>query len=216
MAKINKTHWFINNNELSISLLRFHVEINFIDNDNTVKIKIKDNNEEYISLTVNSLEEAISFTENVIIKCKNKEEIIDNYKNTFENNDVKKINNNKIVLTPDEVDTALIEHFGANKNYRMSIREKLTMKDNQLDIVFYLTEHLNNDGKAYHHEIRLKEEDVKEALNNYINYYNYELEDYKYIGGIHRVGYYFDEDTPHYDGIQLKVKEKSKKLLLKK
>ena len=216
MAQIRKNHWFINNNDLSISLLRFNVEINFIDNDNTVKIKIKDNNEDYLSLTVNSLEEAIAFTENVISNSKNKENIIDEYKRIFENNDIKKINDNKVLLSPEEVNDAIIEHFGANKSYKMTIREKLLMKDNQLNIVYYLTEHLNNDGKAFHHEIRLKEEDVKDALNNYIQNYNYELEDYKYVGGIHRVGYYFDEDTPHYDGVELNVKRINKKVLVRK
>ena len=37
---------------------------------------------------------------------------------------------------------------------------------------------------------------------------------FKYIGGIRRVGYFLDEDAPYYSGIQLIVREKSKKLVL--
>ena len=54
------------------------------------------------------------------------------------------------------------------------------------------------------------------VFSSFANELNYDLEDFKYCGGIHRVGYYFDEDTPHFDGIMLKVKEKRQNKILKK
>ena len=62
----------------------------------------------------------------------------------------------------------------------------------------------------------LTEDDLRRVLSHYADSFNYDLEDYKYIGGIHRVGYYFSEDTPHYDGIKLFVKEKNNEFKLTK
>ena len=32
--------------------------------------------------------------------------------------------------------------------------------------------------------------------------------DYKYVGGPTKVGYYYDDNNPHYDGVRIKVKKK--------
>ena len=49
----------------------------------------------------------------------------------------------------------------------------------------------------------------------FINYYleknNCELDTFKYVGGIRRVGYFIDEDTAHFEGIELAIKDKSLK-----
>ncbi len=68
MGYIKLNHWFINNNELSISLLRFYVRINIMSNDNNIYFKLTVINSlmEKNTLYFDSLEEAISFTENTI------------------------------------------------------------------------------------------------------------------------------------------------------
>ena len=58
--------------------------------------------------------------------------------------------------------------------------------------------------------ILLTKEDIKEALDYYVNNNNHDLIDFKYVGGVHRVGYCFDEDTPYYNGIVLTIKERKK------
>ena len=68
MGYIKLNHWFINNNELSISLLRFYVRINIMSNDNNIYFKLTVINSlmKKNTLYFDSLEEAISFTENTI------------------------------------------------------------------------------------------------------------------------------------------------------
>lgn len=216
MGKLNLDHWFVKDNTLSISLMNLFVDISVMNDDDTIKVRVVDSNMEELALTVDTLGEAIFFTENEITKCRSLKEVEDEYKNTFNKSTVKKVTSNKIILTPEEVDQAILDYFGTNKNYRVSIKEKLTIVDDKPDITFYLTEHLDFQGIRGQHEIRLSEEDIKKSLDSYVNYYNYELEDYKYLGGIHKTGYYLDEDTPHYDGVQLNVKKKDKKLTLKR
>ena len=142
-----------------------------------------------------------------IIKFEN-EKLNNSYSNQSNNN------TSAINLTPEEVDQAIVDYFEEIKDYRVSVKEELSLHQDKLDLKFYLIEHLDHDKIE---KKLLTEEDLKNALNNYISFYNYELLDFKYIGGIHRTGYYFDKDTPHYDGIKLIVKTKNKeKSLIKK
>ena len=164
MSRIKLNHWYVKNNELSIYLMRFYTKIRILKNDQTIyyQLFVKGHDEKELIFNFYAIEDAISFTEQVINKSKNSSEVLEKYTLMFEN-------------------------------------------DN-----FYLIEHLDYDGIKRDNMIMLTESDLKAALNHYINFYNYELIDFKYIGGIHRVGYFFDEDTPHYDGIQLEVKTKEK------
>ena len=63
--KIKLNHWFIDNNKLSISLMRFYVIISIYKNDNLCFIlRVNNGNMEDMYLYFNTLEEAIAFTEN--------------------------------------------------------------------------------------------------------------------------------------------------------
>ncbi len=226
MSRMELNHWFTKDDGLSISLMRFYVGIQVLKNNTNIfyQLTVIQDSKEELTFNFYSLEDAVSFTENVINKCENKQQILDKYIEMFENNQFKspfkekkeKDENSTITLTPDEVDEAIIEYFGSGKNYRVSAKEELSFHNNHLDIYFYLIEHLDYDGIKKDIKTMLTRGDLKNALSAYIDFYNYELIDFKYIGGIHRVGYYFDEDTPHYDGIQLEVKTKSKVLSKKR
>ena len=81
-----------------------------------------------------------------------------------------------------------------------------------------LIQHLRNDihkKEKIMHLLTDTNTQLKNALNNYVKTYNYEVIDFKYIGGVHKVGYFIEEDTPYYDGIQLNVKKKEKTLARK-
>ena len=201
-------------NELSISLMLFHVKIEILKNDQTIyyQLFVKGNDEKELTFNFYTIEDAISFTEQVINKSKDSNEVLEKYTLMFENNMFYSpfLKTKKIELTPDEVDEAIVRYFGDGKNYRVSSERELSLYNDQIDLRFYLIEHLDYDGIKRDNKIMLTENDLKTALDHYINFHNYELIDFKYIGGIHRIGYYFDEDTPHYDGIQLEVKTREK------
>ena len=217
MTRIELNHWSMENNELSISLMRFYAKIKILKNDQTIyfQLFVKGHDEKELTFNFYTIEDAISFTEQIINKSKDSDEVLEKYTSMFENDifyspfqKTKNNETNTIELTPNEVDQAIIGYFGEGKNYRVSSKHELSLYDNQINLRFYLVEHLDYDGIKRDNIIMLTEGDLKNALNHYINFYNYDLVDFKYIGGIHRVGYYFDEDTPHYDGIQLEVKIK--------
>lgn len=212
MGRINLDHWFVKDNNLSISLMKLYVDISIKNEDDSIKLKVIDRDRNELTFNFNTLGEAIFFTENYIVKCNNIEDVSLDYQTTFEQES--KVSNNKITLTPDEVDQAIIDYFSKNREFPISVEEKLTIKNNQPDLVFYLIEDFSDKQTERKVKTRLTNVDIKRVLNDYINFYSYELIDFKYIGGIHKVGYYFDENTPHYDGIELSVKKKSKKLLL--
>ena len=88
MHKMEKNSWFLNKNELNISLMRFHVNIKILKNSDFVFFiwTITDNERNKLSLNFNSLEDAISFTEMINDK-RNINEVIELYNKIFENNE---------------------------------------------------------------------------------------------------------------------------------
>ena len=221
MEELDSIRWFVKDNEISASLMRFYVQIDICKNDKNLffPLKVCSDGQELLTFNFYTLEDAIGFTNNVVNKSWTAEEIVEKYKKMFDDNHFKTTGQgNKITLTPDEVDQAIIDYFGQGKEYPVSCKEELTMNKSGLDIAFYLIEHTRIDGVRRDVSTRLTKGDLMDALGAYIEFYGYELLDFKYIGGIHRVGYFVDEDTPHYDGLELKVKkkEKNKELRLKR
>lgn len=209
MGRINLDHWFVKDNNLSISLLNFHVEI--IQNNSSCFLKIKDRDNNEMVLYSNTLEEAIYITENIVNNSIDNKEIEEKYKEFNK----KEKTDDIVELTPDEVDQAIIDYYSKDHNHRVSVKEELTLENGNLKIDFYAIKHIDYYGTKKDIITHLTEEDLKTCLNDYMSIYNYEVTDFKYIGGIHRVGYFIDENTPHYDGIQLHVKEKKKSKTLK-
>ncbi len=81
MKRIELDHWFVKENELTISLLRYYINIKIYQNDKEINYKltvINSQNKKLIYI-FNSLEKAIDFTENHINYCKTFEEIIEQY-----------------------------------------------------------------------------------------------------------------------------------------
>lgn len=226
MKSINLDHWFVSGNNLSISLLNLHANIKVLKNDKFIyyQLVVTDRNMETLVFNFYTLEDVLSFTIDVVSKCKTRKEVLEKYEMMYEEGmfslpgGMKKPKNETIYLNRDEVEDALVNHFGKGKNYSVSIDEEmyLDFKGNP-KISFYLTEHLDYDGIKKDIRYMLTESDIKNALEDYVNHYGYELNNFKYVGGVHRVGYCFDEDTPYYEGIKLKVSQKNnEKKLIKK
>lgn len=110
-----------------------------------------------------------------------------------------------IDLNPNKVNIALLTYL---KKTNVNIKYELTLNNDNLNIIFYLDDGINKEVISY--------QDLENALKNYIYRNDYEFKEFKYIGGIHKTGYYFDEDTPHYDGIKVYLKKKEKTLTYKK
>jgi len=221
MEEYGKIRWFAKENQVTASLMQWAVSIDFCHNGENLyfPLKVYRDGKELLTFNFYTYEDAISFTNHVINKYNTTEEIIEKYKEMFSENRFKlpksigQVRDDKISLTPDEVDQAIVEYFGGDKEYPVSCKEELTMDKNGLNIAFYLIEHTRIDGVRRDISTMLTKGDLMNALGAYIDFYGYELLDFKYIGGIHRIGYFFDEDKPHYDGIELKVKEIKNKTL---
>lgn len=82
MERMNKNHWFVNKDELSISLMRFHVSIKQVLSDNISHwtIIIKNSEMEELKIGFKTLEECILFTENYIDNSHDFNEIIEKKK----------------------------------------------------------------------------------------------------------------------------------------
>ncbi len=80
-------HWYIKENKLAISLMRFHVSIDPKIDEETLqyKMKIVDSSMDNISLNFNSLEEAMTFTEEIVSKKTDIEEISEEYNKPSKN-----------------------------------------------------------------------------------------------------------------------------------
>ena len=85
MERIKLNHWFIKENELSISLMRYYVMVYPISCNNQVSyvLNVMDD-ENNKTLYFDTLEESVKFTEEVINSCNNIMEIINNYNDYLE------------------------------------------------------------------------------------------------------------------------------------
>ena len=86
MERIKLNHWFIKENELSISLMRYYVMVYPILCNNQVSYVLNvmddENNKTFY---FDTLEESVKFTEDVINNSNNIQQMIDEYNNYLEN-----------------------------------------------------------------------------------------------------------------------------------
>ena len=85
MERIKLNHWYIKENELSISLMRYYVMVYPISCNNQVSyvLNVMDD-ENNKTLYFDTLEESVKFTEEVINSCNNITEITNNYNDYLE------------------------------------------------------------------------------------------------------------------------------------
>ena len=65
---IKLNHWYVNNNTMSISLMKYYVSINMVllNNKACFVLDVMNNERKNMYLSFESLEDAISFTEDVV------------------------------------------------------------------------------------------------------------------------------------------------------
>ncbi len=100
MKKVELNHWFIDDNKLNISLMRFYVEIKPLvkNHKNVFSLKIINSERNELLCFFKTLEEAVSFTEESINLCQDFNEVMDAYhnlKNPKGNNKILILSNKK-------------------------------------------------------------------------------------------------------------------------
>ena len=87
MSRIELNHWYMKENELSISLMRFYTKIKILKNDQTIyyQLYVKGNEDKELTFNFYTIEDAILFTEQTIAKSHDTNEILQKYISMFKN-----------------------------------------------------------------------------------------------------------------------------------
>lgn len=82
----NNIRWFVNENELSASLMSFHARIHIHKKEDEIVFQtvITDNNMDKIIMTFPSMEEAYSFVQSVVSPCITTTELLDKIKEVYQ------------------------------------------------------------------------------------------------------------------------------------
>ncbi len=215
MKKMMLNGWYIDDNQLGISLPNLYVSIDILQNGEFVYYQTTIKGDEELVLNFYSIEDAVFFVENDIVKCRSTKEVLEIYNAKFKRSEFvvpDKVESEeiKLELTPEEVKQLIQDYYSKIKPWDVSVKYELLFQSGKLDLKFYIVEHLDSGDIVN----PLTVEGLRSALTYYADSFKYDLIDFKFIGGVHRAGYYYDEDTPHYDGIQLKVRNKNNGKLL--
>lgn len=223
MDFITLDHWTVDGNKASIALPHLYAQFNILKNEEYIYYQLVLNDSDMKQITMNfyTLEDVTGFIQNVVSNCKTNEKVLEKYNEMKEEGKfrlpggLQPPQKGKMKVSPDEIEYAIIDYFGSGKDYKVSVREDLYVDEKRTpQIKFYLVEHYEDLNKKI--EYLLTETDLKRALANYISAQGYELINFKYIGGVRRVGYFVDEDTAYFEGIELSVSEKENKHVKRK
>ena len=84
------------------------------------------------------------------------------------------------------------------------------------DIEFFIKEVSNNGKVVTTTTTYLDQSDLEEAVSDYVTSLGYEYDSFKYVGGVRLAGYFRDEyEEAHFEGLEVKLKEKSMQRVLK-
>lgn len=89
MSRIELNHWYIKDNELSISLMRFYTKIKILKNDQTIyyQLYVKENEDKELTFNFYTIEAAILFTERIVAESHDTNEILEKYISLYEENE---------------------------------------------------------------------------------------------------------------------------------
>ena len=208
MGRIQLNHWFTEKDGLSISLLRFFARINIQYENNRIVyvLNVHDSEKNELSLHFSSLENAISFAEETVLKADYLYEIADQYQLLMNQGQIRipgtnRLDDGKIHLTESEIYDAIIAYYGQKGKENIRATKEISLSGNHINLCFYVEEE--------NLKIMLTEEDLSQVFQHYLNPCDLELIHFKYMGYIRRAGYYVDRDTPVFEGIQLQTKKKN-------
>ena len=218
MKGIERRNWLAKGNKLSDNLMDVSVIVNIKAFENNVyyEVKITDSYMNESTVILYSFEDVMDFVENVLSKCKTTAEAVEKYNELFEAGCLMKPETsfiNEMDLSVSQVKDAMTDYYGNDKDHAVYPFINVFMNNGEPDVKFYINEHV---GKGQSYNTPVSKDDLRNVLAMYAAKKGYEMIDYRYVGGVHRVGYFFDEDTPHFDGIKLYVKKLEKGMVLSK
>lgn len=218
MCKINDNHWFAGKNSLNISYFNCYVQIIINSNEEKIyyEMEIKNNQDDSIFLEFYSLEDAISFTEKVVKNANSNKEVLEKYKEKLNKKELylPEEEYEYITLNSNEVDEAIIEYRGLKKSEDVFVKKEIDIIDDRPHVTFYLSELITTTGRGKRRRIChiVYDEELEHALDYYIRNVDYDLVDYKFLGGVYHTNYEpYDSSEVRYDGIQIKAKKKEHK-----
>ena len=150
-----------------------------------------------------SLEHAIIFVQNVVSKSKNIGDVINVYSEMIRSNDEA----HTMYFSETRVLGIISNYFCSGKQYKTMPYKKLYLENGEPKVRFYIREEY---AKGIQHDNPLTEHDLISALNDYLKKFNCEVDHFEYVGGVHHVGYYYDEDTPYFEGLNVYTKDLEK------
>ena len=141
--KIGLDNWFIDENNLSISLTNFFVNISFNKKGNLI-LSVLDDYFDELLLSVDSLEEAICFIEQVVNNCESNKDVEEKYMEHI-NNKKMSVFCNKKDLRVEDIDEAILDYLEYGKDF-ISVKNDYGMNNDKLNVNDSLIEHSNYDG----------------------------------------------------------------------
>lgn len=116
----------------------------------------------------------------------------------------------KEIITKEKVISLMDEYYSIKMREDVHFAFELGAKNTDLtvipDVKIYLEKYIMGDRIRVYATL----DDIKEVLDVYAANRECELLSFKYCGGVRKAGYYFDEDTPMFEGIAIKMKKKAK------
>ncbi len=111
-------------------------------------------------------------------------------------------------LNETELKKAILDYYFGHEPENIDVVKELKIVDDEIVITFSMVEYADDDRLDIVNKIDLTDEDLKAVYGSYLGKRNYNLESSLFMGGIRNVGYYTDEATPIFEGVQLKGTEK--------
>ena len=81
MPKLEKNHWFVQKNELSIHLMNYYAFIGY--KNGKYKLEVIGSSDNWLIMNFDTLEDAMMFTENTVSNCFEDEEITQAYEDKY-------------------------------------------------------------------------------------------------------------------------------------
>ncbi len=88
MGRVTKDHWFVNGNDLEMSLWFLYCKIGMVSHKDKVycRLTVIDEEKKEMIFVMNSMEEAVDFVENYIYTCHDLTEVSSVFSNLVEEN----------------------------------------------------------------------------------------------------------------------------------
>ncbi len=194
MENITLNHWEVERNKVSIALSHLNASFSVLKDGEYIyyQLEVNDRDMKKITMDFYTLEDVMGFIQNIVSKSRTNEEVLNKYNEMKENEQfrlpggLKTPEKGKIIVSPEEIKEAITDYYDVGKNYKVSVREDIYVDYNgHPQINYYLVEHYYNKNREF--ESMLTGTDIKKALANYIGKNGYDVNDFKYIGGVHKV-----------------------------